>query len=320
MKKEGKINDIVWAYGSLVFVIFIWGTGPLLSRYLLQFYAPTIYSAFGSLVSGIGLFFICLPHLKKINRQYFKIALPTGLFVGLASLLQKIGLQYTTPAQYAFLENLSCVSVPVLLFIFIRKKPKKLTVFASVLCLVGTFVLSGLDFSSGSVGFGKGEILCAVAGILYGVNIAGTGAFAKKLYAPLYVMIQVWVQAIFNFCVTLALHFIKIDGIPIEPIVFSWEMKHILLLIGLCLISSTLCWILRTSAMKYVDASVVAIMMPFSAVITGLTSVIFGADPLTLNLLVGAGICLIAALLSGISDVHARQEENVVQEQKESGS
>ena len=158
------------AYCGIFFVIFIWGLYPILTSDLLTFYSGGMFTFISSLVSAAALLLICVPKLKLLDRFYFKVAVPTGFFVGLANLLQKMGLQYTTPTQYAFLENLSCVVVPVLLFLFIRKKPGLLTVMASVLCLAGCFVLSGLYLSGGGASFGRGEILCALAGVMSSVE------------------------------------------------------------------------------------------------------------------------------------------------------
>ncbi|MBP5610819.1 MAG: EamA family transporter, partial [Clostridia bacterium] len=163
----------------------------------------------------------CLPRRKLLNATYFKIAVPTGLFVGAANLMQKIGLQYTTPTQYAFLENLSCVVVPLLLILYVKKRPHPLTVGASLLCLFGCFVLSGL-ISSGGAAFGVGEILCALAGVFYGVNIATTGVFATRLNAVLYVTIQMWVNVAVSGVAMVVLNAIRVNGAPLEAISFSW--------------------------------------------------------------------------------------------------
>lgn len=297
------------AYFGIVFVILIWGLYPVLTSDLLDFYSGGMFSFTGSLIAAVSLLLLCIPKLKLLDRAYFKVALPTGFFVGLANLLQKIGLQYTTPTQYAFLENLSCVIVPLLLFFFIRKKPSVLTITASVLCLVGCFVLSGLDLSSGGIAFGKGEILCALAGILYGVNIAATGVYAKKLDAMLYVMIQMWMHVIVSGVAAFALDRIQIGGSPIERIVFSWDPKHLLLLAFLVLTISTLGWIIRTEALKYVNASVVAVLMPFSSVITGVLAVCLGKDGLTLHLFLGGLIILLSSILSSVADIKENEKE-----------
>ena len=205
----------------------------------------------------------------------------------------------------------------IFLFFFIKKKPTFLIIFASFLCLVGSFILSGLDFSSNSISFGKGEILCALAGLFYGVNIAGTGAYAKKFYAPLYVMIQMWIHTTISFATAISLNFIKIDGVPIEAIGFSWDIKALLCIVVFALISSTLCWLIRTNVMKYINASVVAVIMPFSAVIASILSVLCGTDTLTLNLVLGASIGFIAVILSSVGDIldkHKKAKKNTEQE------
>lgn len=301
IKKNSRKRII--AYAGLFFVIFIWGLYPIFTSNLLEQYSPSIFTFTGSLISGIMLLIICIPRLNMLNKSYFKVAVPTGIFFALANLLQKIGLPYTTPTQYAFLENLSCVVVPVLLFIFIRKKPGTLTITASVLCLIGCFVLSGLDFSGGGISFGKGEILCALAGAFYGVNIAATGAYAKKLYAPLYVMIQMWVNVVVSLIIAVVLNCVRVNGTPVEAIKFSWEWKYLLFLTALVLSVSALGWVIRTIALKYVNASVVAVMMPFSAVITGIVDVIIGTQFFTLNLLFGGLLVVVSSILSSVDDI-----------------
>lgn len=300
----------VIAYCGIVFVILIWGLYPILTSDLLTFYSGGMFTFISSLVSAVALLLICIPKLKLIDRSYFKVAVPTGFFVGLANLLQKIGLQYTTPTQYAFLENLSCVVVPVLLFLFVRKKPSVLTVTASVLCLAGCFVLSGLDLSGGGVSFGKGEILCAFAGVMYGVNIAATGVYAKKLNAMLYVMIQMWVNVLVSGIIAAALGRIVINGSLIEPIVFSWDWKYLLEIALLVLSISTFGWIVRTEALKFVNASVVAVLMPFSAVVTGIVAVCVGKDTFTFHLLFGGLIILLSSILSSLADIKENNRKN----------
>lgn len=300
LKKEE--NKKVLSYAGLIFVVLVWGSAPLLTVFFLDHFSATIYSAFGGLTSAIALTLICAKHLKKLNKDYLKIALPTGLFNALATVLQKIGLQYTTPTQYAFLENLSCVIVPFLTWFLVKRKPSGLKILAALLCLAGSFILSGV--SASGISFGIGEILCAAAGLLYGVNIAVTGAYSKKLMAGLYIMIHMWVQTVVAFLMAFALNGIRgTDGMPLEVIVLPQEVGPYLAHAFFVLLSSTFCWVLRTNCMKRVDASVVAVIMPFSAVVTGIASVLAGLDTLSVNLVLGAGLGLVAVFLSGYGDI-----------------
>ncbi len=287
---------------GLILVILVWGVSPFFTMYFFNYISPTVQTAFNALVSTVSLLIISRKNLHLLNKDYFKVAVPTGLFYSIAHIMQTIGLQYTTPTKYSFLENLSCVIVPVLLYFFIKKKPSFLTITASLLCLASTFILNGLDFSAGTLKFGIGEVLCALAGIFYGVNIAGTGTFAKKLQAPLYLTVQMAVELFCSILASIAFNYIKIGGAVIEPIEFSFNIWVLLLRAISAFLCMTLCWLIRTSALKHVDATIVAVMMPFSAVITTIISICLGSDKFTLNLVVGVVLGLIAIIFSGLGD------------------
>lgn len=183
---------------------------------------------------------------------------------------------------------------------------------ASVICLLSSMILAGV-FEVG-LNLGTADILNALAGVFYGVNIAITGIYAKKLNASLYVMIQMFIQGIFSFAMAIAFNFIEIGNSPIDPFVFTPDILLILALIGVGILTNAVCWTVRTSAMKHVSASVVAVMMPFSAVITGVFAVIIGQDEATLSLLIGAVLGLAASLLSGLGDVADSKKQAEAQE------
>ena len=300
-----KISKKFGAYTGMFFVVFVWGAAPMLMVYLNKVYSPVLRTCFIEALLLVTYLLMSGKNIKKFNMDYIKVGIPTGIFLALANLTQKIGLLYTTPSRYAFLENLSCVSVPVLMYILVKKKPSTTTVIASVMCLVSAFVLNGVSFNGGS--WGIGEILCATSGILYGFNIAGTSVYAKKLYTPLYLA----TQSIMGFSVSLILTFVLnstyittssgLSG-PVEKIMFSFKPSDIILLVLCALVVNAFCWVIRTYSMKYIDACVVAIIMPFSAVITSVLSVIMGSDTLNSNLVIGGILGLVAIFLSGVED------------------
>lgn len=284
------------AYAGLIFVIFIWGLSPLITVYLHNFFSPTIRIAFGTFFCALSMLAISGKNILLLNKDYLKIALPTGLCMGLADILQKIGLLHTTPSHYAFLENLSVVVVPILLFFMIKKKPSSLTIIAAVLCLISCFILTGM-LSGGAEIHWLGDTLCALAGVFYGVNIAVTGVHAKRFFVSLYLAIQLFVESVLSFVTAFALDITKI-----EPIMFTWDIKPILMNLGFVLVSLTLGWLIRTWAMKSVDPTVVAVMMPFSATVTVIASIILGQDAISTELIIGAVLGLAAIILSGLGD------------------
>ncbi len=300
-----RTQPLSFYYAGLILVIVIWSISPVVNPYIYKHISPTVTSFISATVAALSLIPILGKKLRLIDRKLLKVAIPTGIFNAAASISQKIGLLYTTPSRYAFLENLSCVVVPVLMFFFIRKKPGKLKILAAILCLFGCFLLSGGNLGNGGIGIG--ELLCSISGVLYGVNIAATGAFATKFYAPLYVFVHMVVSVVCSGATSMALHFITFNGVPISPIYFEWNLPILILIVVISLLSNTLCWIVRTNVMKHLDASVVAVMMPFSAVLTGVFSIFLGLDTLTPMLGFGALAVLAASILSGLGDLHEKE-------------
>ena len=298
-----KNKSTILAYMGIIAVVFIWGVIPTAKKALIgDHFSAAVYSAVTTFAAACVLLIISAKSIKLLNKEYFKVAIPTGLCVGVAALLQAIAYKYdASPTKQAFLENLSCVIVPILLFIFIKKKPSILTVLASITCLAASFVLG--DVFSDSLTFGIADVLNALAGVFYGINIAFTGIFAKKFHAPLYVMIQLFVQAAVSAIIAVAFNFITYGGEPMDKIVFTPDIWLILGLIGIGIITNAVCWTIRTTAMKYVSANVVAVIMPFSAVITGIVSVILGMDSLSSTLIIGAALGLVASFMSSAGDI-----------------
>ena len=284
-------------YFMLMTVILTWGLDPIVNSYFYKYYSATALVTMATLLSVVMLLFVSLKKLRLLSCRYFAVAVPICTVNSIACLLQRIGLQYTTPASYAFLEQLACVVVPIALFIFTRKKPTLLQCAASVICLVGCFVLSGLG---SEVGFslGIGDALCALAGILFGFCIAATGVYTKGFDIGLYMLVHMAVYFLVSLISAVALNFIAQGGAPIERFVFSSDIRVILPAALFSLFSVGVCWLLRTEALRNISPTFVAVSSPLTAVITGIVSLILGLDTLSVNFVIGALLIITAMTLS----------------------
>ena len=277
-------------YIGIIFVVLVWGAFPVFTKSLLKIYTPSLWDTAASFLSVTCLLLANRSKLKWLDWRHIKVALPTGLFFSAAGLTQKFGLTMTTPAMCAFLENLTCVCVPVLMLLFAKQKFTLAKILAALLCLGGVFVLCGGNLSGG---FGPGVILCALAGVFYSVNIAGTGAFAQRLDTGLYLLVQFAVQ----FVVSAAYSILFVKNPQ-----FSFAPLHLGALVGIVLLSTVLCWIIRTACLKKLDPSFIAVAMPFSSVVTGVISILVGSDTLSLALVGGAILIFAAIMISGLAD------------------
>ena len=287
-------------YLYLALVIVIWGIIPMVTVYFYDYLSAAVFNAMAALISATAFAVLSRKSWHLMNRRYLLVAGITGSCYSLATILQRVGLQYTTPSMFAFLENTSCIVVPILLVLLVKKQSHALVWAASVLCLVGCFVLSGANFTGG---FGIGEILCALAGLLFSGNIVGTGHFGKGMHVTLYLTVQMWVHVILSTTTMLLLHFIEKDGVPLETIRFEWRPGLVVALILIILISNTFCWILRTKIIQNANMTIVSIAMPLSAVVTMVASVAAGTDTPSVALIAGAGIIVASLILSAIGEI-----------------
>lgn len=286
---------------ALFFVVLIWGLDPVVMSYFYRYYSASVLTAIGTGVSFALLLLVNRKCLHKLTPRYFRIAAPISAINAVACLLQKIGLQYTTPANYAFLEHLSCVAVPIMLWILLKKRPTLPQSLSAVLCLCGCFILCGVG-TAGPVALAFGDLLCALAGILLGICVALTGVCAKGLNMSLYMVVHMGVYFLVSVMSTVALNFIMLGGVVAEPIRFTLDLPLLLLVSLFGLISIGLCWLLKNLATVRIDPTAVAVISPFSAVISAVVSVLLGQDPLHYNLVIGAVLILSAVLFSGLGE------------------
>ena len=283
-------------YAGILFVVSFWGISSILYTYLYRYYSA---SALCTLMTFFcALFFLILTRKKwhLFDRRYWRIALPICGINALACMLQRIGLQYTTPAKYAFLEHLCCVVVPIMMFVFTKKSPARAQWCASLLCLTGCFVLSGVSFMGGG-SVGLGDALCATAGILFGVCVAAIGTYTRGMDGTLYMLVHTSTYFVVSLATTLLLDRVAVGGVPMEKIVFTLDARALLPAILIGLVDIALCWLLKTEANRHIDPSTTAVIGPFSAVITGTVSVLVGMDMFTPRLLIGGSLILVAAIL-----------------------
>lgn len=284
-------------YLALFLVILVWGLDPLIMSFFYQYYSASALTAMGTLLSSLLFIMLAIPRRSMLHAGYFKVAIPLSVLNSVACLLQKIGLQYTTPANYAFLEHLSCLTVPLTLFALTKKRPSALQLAAGSICLGGCFLLCG--FSAGGSGFEVGNLLCATAGILLGVCVAAVGVFAKGLDLTLYMSVHMPVYFFVSALSALLLHNIPANGAPLESFRFSLSPIVLVLALLFGLLSIGICWLLKTAAILHIDPTAVAITSPLSAVISALVSVLLGRDVADLRLFLGGGLILLAVFLSG---------------------
>ena len=289
------------AFITLLVVVALWGIAPVVSKSIFDEgrYSPGILIALRGLFSIIAMAIIINKGFKKLNKSYL-ICIPAGIILAAAYLFQFVGLKYTVPSKNTFLENISCITIPIFMFIFIREKPTWYSIVSALICVVGSLILvaEGFDFlhffTSGNL---LGDGLSAIGGLFFGLDIAFTKVFCKDKDPLLYVFFQIVVLTVVATGYSLIFETYVFDDFAI-----SFNILDILQVVFLGVICTAVCWVARAWAMKSIDAVTVSLLVPLSAVIASVLSICLQIEGFTWNLLIGGLIILLSIAVSAIFD------------------
>ena len=289
------------AFITLIIVVALWGVAPVISKSIFDgaLYSPGILIALRGLFSIIAMAIIINKGFKKVNKSYL-ICIPAGIILAAAYIFQFVGLKYTVPSKNAFLENISCITIPLFMFIFVREKPTWYSIVSALICVVGSLFLvgNGFDFlhffRSGNL---LGDGLSAIGGLFFGLDIAFTKVFCKDKDPLLYVFFQLVILTVIATGYSFIFEMNVFDEFAI-----SFEILDILQVVFLGVICTALCWVARAWAMKSIDAVTVSLLVPLSAVIASVLSICLKLENFTWNLLIGGVIILLSIAVSAIFD------------------
>ena len=308
----------VIAFLVLIGVVLMWGIAPVASKAIFNAedpaYSPGMLIALRGLLAVIAMAAFINKGFKKINKSYLLTAIPAGIILAMAYIFQFTGLKYTDPSKNAFLENISCVTIPVFMFIFVREKPTWYNIVAALICVVGSIFLIGNGFAIlhffDNVTF-LGDGLSAIGGLFFGLDIAFTKVYCKDKDPLLYVFLQLCVLTVVCFAYTFIF-----EGAIFHTLAFSIDWLSVLEVLFLGVICTAVCWVARAWAMKYIDALTVSLLVPLSAVVATTLSISFHMEEFNLNLLVGGLIILLSIAVSAIFDYRKEcQSKNINNEQ-----
>ena len=307
------------AFITLLVVVALWGIAPVVSKSIFDgnLYSPGILIALRGLFAIIAMAIIINKGFKKVNKSYL-ICIPAGIILAAAYLFQFVGLKYTVPSKNTFLENISCITIPIFMFIFIREKPTWYSIVSALICVVGSLILvaEGFDFlhffTSGNL---LGDGLSAIGGLFFGLDIAFTKVFCKDKDPLLYVFFQIVVLTVVATGYSLIFETYVFDDFAI-----SFNILDILQVVFLGVICTAVCWVARAWAMKSIDAVTVSLLVPLSAVIASVLSICLQIEGFTWNLLIGGLIILLSIAVSAIFDYRkecqCKKDNNTEEEAK----
>lgn len=274
---------------ALCGVAMIWGATFLIIRLAMQESGPLWFVCLRFSAAALTLGLISLPVLSGITRREILGGIAIGLTVFGDFSLQTAGLAYIEASKSAFLAAFSVPLVPLLEWLFLRRRPGRWALMGLLLAFPGVLLLSGMDVSGG---FGRGELLTLGGAASYALEILITGLVVSGTDPRRITFVELAVTALLAGVFMPLNH----ESVSLSPYVLAAGLG-----LGACtaLLQSAIAW-----AQKAVPPTKTTLILTGEPVWGGVFGYLYG-ERLSLSSLAGCFLVLSGILVSEIPGMKA---------------
>jgi drug/metabolite transporter (DMT)-like permease len=266
---------------ALLAMTMCWGSTFFLIHDLVRRVPAVDFLSVRFAVASVAMLAVAPATVLRLGPEKRRHALVLGLLYGVAQILQTIGLAHTAASVSGFITGMYVVATPLFAALILRTPIGAMTGLAVLLAVTGLGVLTLSGFS-----VGYGEALTLVAAMIYALHIVGLGAWSSPADALGMSIVQCVVIAL--VCTLGALP----GGISVPHRTADW-----LSLVYMALFAGAAALLGQTWAQAHLPPTRSAIIMSMEPVFAALFAVLLGSESLTLRMLLGGGLVLVAMLL-----------------------
>ena len=290
---------------SALLCTFIWGTTFIAQDTGMDDIGPFTFNAVRFFVGFLAILpLVFLFETKKYSFEFKKdkklllrltIIIGFSLFFG--SALQQVALLYTDVANAAFFTIFYVPLVPIIVFIF-RKKKIHWSVWPSVcLCLIGGYLLT--NFFDATVRLG--DSLVILGALFWSFHIIYTDIFIKKFNLPLTLgAAQTMIVALLSFIV----------GLIYEEFILKNILKEIVPILYAGVLSGGFAFVLQIYAQKNISPAPAAIIFSLEGVFATIAAWIILSQILEINNILGCIFILCGVLISQLVPLINQKKQN----------
>ncbi|MEA4972842.1 hypothetical protein SDC9_91334 [bioreactor metagenome] len=284
----------------LTLTALIWGAAFVAQSVGMNYVGPFTYLFSRSVIGGIVL----LPIIKFMNKRENtasqpkdnKVLLIGGICCGIAlfagSILQQIGIKYTTVGKAGFITSLYMIIVPII-SIFIGKKASKKVWISVAIAIIGMYFLC----MNGEKEINSGDIFVLLCAFAFSIHILIIDYFSPKVNGVKLSCIQFWI------CAAIAFFPMMIFEKPeMSKIIAAWAP---ILYAGL--LSSGVGYTLQIIAQKDIDPTIASLICSLESVFSVLFGWLILKEILSGKELLGCALVFIGVILTQIPE-HKKQE------------
>ncbi len=273
-------KNVFLADASLLFVAILWGSGFIVIKNALEIMHPIYILILRFSLASIFLGLIFYKRLLKLKFEDLKAGFIIGLVLFIAFIAQTVGMQYTNVSNSAFITSSNVVMVPFVYWFISKKQPDIYGIIAAVMCFIGVGILS----VEGNMKINIGDGLTLICAVFFALHIVFIGIYSKKHDPILLTILQFAFAAIFSLISGL------IMGIEFTPIGGDMAVSVVYLVLAITILAFGI----QNIAQKYTTSTHAAIILSLESVFGSLFAVWFLKEDLTIKLILGSIIILLA--------------------------
>jgi drug/metabolite transporter (DMT)-like permease len=289
------------SFVCLIACTFIWGTTFIAQDTGMDNIGPFTFNSVRFFVGFLTVApFVLLFEKKKVyeqikvkRNQFYKLIIPVGIFLFLATALQQASLLYTDVANSAFFTIFYVPMVPIIVY-FLFSEKLHWSIWPSVLaCVIGGYLLS--DVGDANMRFGDSLVL--VSALFWALHIIYIGKIIDQFDLPFFIaLLQNLVVAALSFL--LAVIFEEIDFSKIKLETFEILYAGIL--------SGGAAFALQLFGQRNISVAPAAIVMSLEGVFAAIAAWIILNQILGLNNIIGCMLIVGGILLSQLAPIYEK--------------
>ena len=276
----------VFLYFGLLATTAVWGGAFLVMKDSLV--RQDVYSFLASrfILAAAFMFMYKPKSLTGLDRKFVKRAVLIGLLLCSGFIFQTFGLTQTTVSNTGFITGLYLVFTPLISWLLLKREIFKVQWLAVLVATIGLYFIS---FNGISVGIG--EILVLISALLFAGQIVALGEWSDGENTYALTLIQILVSAVIFFALSLK------DGFQLPPDNAVWSAVFYT-----AFFATFLGFLIQTKAQSVMSATVAGVLLAMETPFALFFGLYFDNDPITLRIISGGTLVLIAMALVIWSD------------------
>ena len=215
---------------------------------------------------------------RGLTFKFIKQGVLAGILLGGGFIFQTFGLANTTVSNTGFITGMYLVFTPLISMIILKRKVLLVQWFAVAIAMIGLVLIS-----YNGISIGTGEILVLISAFIYGAHFVALGEWSdgKNTYAL--TLIQIMTIA------AMSTVFAFINGFQMPPNASVWQA-----ILFTAVFATFIGFLVQTKAQSVMSATAASVLLAMETPFALFFGLFFNNDPLTLRIIVGGSLVMIA--------------------------